>query len=1158
MGSLKKQTKTILLHNGMQDDVDDFLIEAPAVERVENGVFDKQGVISKRRGFEALPDNGLSVSSDGAATVIVGGSTLVVPNKNGASIYNPDTEEWTDVDSSAVFTTCTRGYSTQSGAGACHYHLANLDGFQVVAYEVVGNKDLDLTSSEVILELVDSNNVLIQRRRYTGYSPQLAKPANTDDYVILTYLSGALGSESLKTLRLTGSTNTVSSTRTTSLGIGPYEQEFYARVWTHNWVPDRANYRLRPTATGAVVVYCDDQTTTPNIEYRFISAASSSAAPTVGSATTFATIPASDLSSTHPAFTKILDVYFRLDSVELFVLYTYIDPQDTSAGLDSTVVLVLNDGTTARTLETWTGLHSKYLGEVDIWPSYCAGSIVESGSNIWAAITRIGVQPTGAADDPTTRSGTIADGPAQTRFYTAPVDLSSSTLRHTRYGHRLASTLVEYDDAVYGCLQQYAQRCQGGIAKGAADGVKASPNQYSTPYATHLCAISTSTIRPVASLGTNRGTTTAVYGGAQSSTLPDLYSTDAGVQTIVPISEEASGVILEKNFGTTAGIDQVFPISAGSRFAEVWAVDIDTTPTPTTIGRGVLFASGLPLWFDGQRFAESTPLVRPEVLWCTGDVPLDALLPDAAPSDMTAVHSIKCVYSYTDSNGTLHRSAPGNVAYVPKDRPGGGTNSEEFTLYVTSPLSVLNSSDTLILEVYALVDSIYKRVHAAEVSAHTSSAVRCTVTLEPDGDALVSSGKALYTEGGVLPADPVPPCTLFASAVGRLVGVTDDPRSTIVYTKPLEATIGPEFPAAFTFPLGTGVVVTGIAGLDDKIIVFSADEIHVLYGAGPDATARGSSFAIMRLPSSAGCIDAKSIVEIPGGLMFRGRRGFYILGRDLSIRTIRGANDMLVGMTVVNATAIPTTGEVRFLLSATGTQLDSDGPTPDSTRPAKPKYGNSGMVAGVLTQGHALCYNYERDQWSIFTNYRGVSATLLNGVYVCLKNDYDVWVESETVFTDPEVTNATVSSNLLRITTPWIKLNGLQSYGRIWSATFLGRYLSDFTEDENGDLAAGDITIKVAYDYEKDDTQTHVFKASEELQPELRDGEIVSAQRLQIKVVPKRQKCSAIRFTIEETNTADADGLTYRPGQGFEIPAIELELGMKDTANKSLSAQRKK
>lgn len=1150
--ALQKDTKTVLLHAGMQDHVDDFLIESPAVEYVENGRFDKDGVISKRNGFEALESNGLDPDDDGAPTVIAGGASLVVPFAGGVSTYDPDTAAWRTTTTEVTFTSVERVYSTEAAAAGDHYHIGKVGENYVVVYEASSDNALAPEDCTVVIEVVAPSGVAVARWTVEGYYPQVAVPSAATNHAIVTYLEDAVGGEDLKVVRVNTEAKTLSATRTQlSLGVAASEHYICPDITSvpvagrsfANWAPARANYKLAPTQTGAVVVYFTDDAA-PVLRYRLIASASPTAAPTLGTATTLTTLPTAG-HPTNDTIGKVLDAHFR--GTSLFVLYSYYVPNDNTVPDPDVAYLKVTDGSTTQQLDAWSGYKSGALDPEDdmqVVPIYTCGTLVSDGTTLWAAWSGLGMSDDGGIslvgrDDPA--------GVSYTQIATMPVALSAETTRHRYVGWRLASKFALDGDTAYLALQQNLQRCITTARSGGSAGDLITVASSSTPLTTYLCKVTTSALTPVAALSANKGVVTSPGGGATASTLPECLLTGEVCTTIVPVQEEAAVA----NFETGGeDIDDVFAGAAGSRRAEVWSVVLDVTPPVTSVGDNVLFASGIPLWFDGQRFVENTPLTRPEILWVYGDNTTNPLQPDPAPGNLDDVHAVQCTYSYTDKNGTTHRSAPGSVTYIPKNPKAvvADPTSDVFSLYVTSPLSAMPSEDYLTLEVYLLTEDVYKRVATKTVPAYVSSGsyVTVDVRLAVGADTVVSTGRALYTEGGVLPADPIPYCNSFVHAAGRLVGVTDDPRSTLVYSKPLETNVSPEFPAAFSFPLPPGLRVVGVAGLDDKIVVFAEDSVYVVYGQGPSASGRGAAFATFRLPTPVGCLDPKSVVETPDGIMFRGRRGFYMLKRDLSIGPILGASDILEGRSVVSATPLTKYGEVRFLLETTGTTVDSDGPTPDSTRPPTPKYGNSN------TNNPALVYNYERNQWSVFSNYEGVSAALLNGEYCRLRSDYSVWRETPGEYSDPS------GSNLLKIITPWIKLRNLQDFGRIYKATFLGRYLSAFTEDDNGDLDAGDITIKAAYDYEKNDTQTKVWRASEELQPELRDGQSVGADRLQVVFVPKRQKCSAIRFTLEETPTADADGLTYRTGRGWEIPAIDLEVGMRSGSNKSLSAQRKK
>jgi hypothetical protein len=142
----------------------------------------------------------------------------------------------------------------------------------------------------------------------------------------------------------------------------------------------------------------------------------------------------------------------------------------------------------------------------------------------------------------------------------------------------------------------------------------------------------------------------------------------------------------------------------------------------------------------------------------------------------------------------------------------------------------------------------------------------------------------------------------------------------------------------------------------------------------------------------------------------------------------------------------------------------------------------------------------------------------------------------------------------MKIETPWIKVNQMQDFGRFYGLTFLGKYLSSWTG--SGVVQAGDIQVTIHYDYEGPlgDTDTHRFRANVDFDPA--DGD-----RLQFRVRPKRQKCQAIKITIEEVATTAVEVWepTYTTGQGYILTGVDIHYGAKGgSGDKSLGAARRK
>lgn len=1182
MAGLVRDTKTILLHGGMQDSVDDFLIEAPNMELVENGVHDKDGVISKRRGFDALP-------TIAPSTTVVGGPSLVAVGDSSVQVYDEAVGEWSSVSANTVLGTSDLKFSTEFLPGASAFSVVQVSDRFIIAYQTRKDSPRELPAEDpghdVYVEVWTGTGARIKRHRFEGYRDPRLSQAPSDKCMLVMLKSLTTGAyvdgTQADAYAVRVNPETLAATAPQSLGFavdplgGDYEfakaalqGTSYAGAFGESAVEEPlfskfgryyGNYAVGTDGTKHYVVYESLS------RIRIASFSMNSGAPlvTVG-------LPITSTSTTTKY--RVLDLHVTAGS-KAYLLLSKEEPNVSGANNElasSVSVYALSKFTLGVTDSgsVWSVINTNlFKDSTDIAGAYVhldvpvvavCGSVCVVGTSFYVAFSTLAWRTAYGAGGAVSQTGFNLTGQYPTTYlYEGTVSSLLSDKEVTMSGWRLGSQLSGNADGVSLCMSQWD------IVQAGSAGYTGSADHYTcpglqSPYTNVLCKYTSEAARltPLAVLGANRTLVVPPEVSAYASHLPTLSSTDAGVLVVTPVISQAAQVTIPGN----GDAEQVI-ITAGTFRAEVSEVSLGTGVPAVYTSDGVLLCSNIPLYFDGGGIGEMAPLTTPIIMGAGvfEDPHTIGLAIDCSPpADLAEVFALKAVASYTDRQGNIHRSAPSRVVYVVKGALNDASNAPEHgagylsptvKLALTTPLTCLDEEGTYLYEVFLLDGATYRLAASVPIDLSDSSGpVLCDVAISDEtapSDQYVRFGKILYTEGGVLPSDVVPSCTTFALGGDRLVGVTDDPLATFVYSKPLTTGIAPEFPNAYYLPLGVGVSVVAIAAMDDKYVLFGLDSIRVIYGQGPSATGQGSGFAVLKLPANVGCLDAQSVVEIPNGVMFRSRAGFYVLGRDLGLTPVFGANDFLTGSRVVAATNVPKSSEVRFLLAADGGPLDSDGPTPDSTRPATPKYGNA------YRSGIALCYSYDANKWSTFSNYTGIASTLLNGEYVRLKNSTTVWKEADH-WADP------TGDNLLKLITPWIKLRSIQDYGQLWKATLLGRYLSTFVEDEAGDLDAGDIQVKVAYDYANTDVDTKLWRASNELQPVERDSAVVSPGALRLQVRPERQKCSSVRFTIEEKNTADADGLTYRPGQGFEITSIDLELGMRPGTNTALPAKSKK
>jgi hypothetical protein len=176
---------------------------------------------------------------------------------------------------------------------------------------------------------------------------------------------------------------------------------------------------------------------------------------------------------------------------------------------------------------------------------------------------------------------------------------------------------------------------------------------------------------------------------------------------------------------------------------------------------------------------------------------------------------------------------------------------------------------------------------------------------------------------GPLQHDPPPPCKYLwpgkdRAIIGGLEKI-DEVRWTKTYFpgEPLE------FSEDFAFRKRVPGRVKAVATLDDAWIVFTETRIYAIFGEGPDDSGVGLFSEPRELPSEVGCVDWRSLVSTPLGLMFQAKPdALYLLPRGLGApveisRPIRDALQVL-GMAVIAARLIAHQAAVVFLISAGG------------------------------------------------------------------------------------------------------------------------------------------------------------------------------------------------------------------------------------------------
>lgn len=287
-----------------------------------------------------------------------------------------------------------------------------------------------------------------------------------------------------------------------------------------------------------------------------------------------------------------------------------------------------------------------------------------------------------------------------------------------------------------------------------------------------------------------------------------------------------------------------------------------------------------------------------------------------------------------------------------------------------------------------------------------------------------------------------------------------------------------------------GGAVVAIHSSSQAVVVFKKTAIYIISGEGENNLGQGSYGTPQRVPSDVGCSDARTIAQLPIGVMFQSAKGFYLLTPGFQVQYLGAAVESFNSQTYVSGTVVEDKHQVRFLTSS----------------------------------GSTVVFDYFANQWSTWTNHTGEDATNHKGTYYYLVSS--VVRKQASTYLD----NATDYG--LAIETSWIKLGDLLGYARVRRIGILG-------ENEGTHR----LRVKVAYNYTDTwiDDVTWVVSPATLNTPE------------EVRMRTQQQKCSAIKVRVEDIQNAGSSdrleglkltGLTLELGRKTGIrrlPALQTE-----------------
>jgi hypothetical protein len=350
-------------------------------------------------------------------------------------------------------------------------------------------------------------------------------------------------------------------------------------------------------------------------------------------------------------------------------------------------------------------------------------------------------------------------------------------------------------------------------------------------------------------------------------------------------------------------------------------------PLAAQDGQLVAFPGGWPTAMAaGSQLGDLTPGMFPK---SNSGLAADWTVTDqAVSSNLTAgTYTATVLYAIIDSHGSIQRSSPSDVQSV------AITAGHGLRFGAVPSLRVANTATARVFVEYYMSDpdqdtlSLVRRV-ANDPTADTIANQDITA-LPRDG------AEILYTSGGALEHISAPPCTWTASWRNRiLLGGTDSPGAEVWPSFELASGFGPAWNESLKFlvPDGSGKDVAGCALDYNYFVIFKADTVWLISGAGPDPLGVGSyANTLQQVSEAPGCSNPRSVVQTTIGVMYQATNGeIWLINRGGGAQRIGNGWDDHKSATVTAAVLFPQLELALFFTDSSKALVwDYGNPLPD-------------------------------------------------------------------------------------------------------------------------------------------------------------------------------------------------------------------------------------
>jgi hypothetical protein len=515
----------------------------------------------------------------------------------------------------------------------------------------------------------------------------------------------------------------------------------------------------------------------------------------------------------------------------------------------------------------------------------------------------------------------------------------------------------------------------------------------------------------------------------------------------------------------------------------------------------VCVAGGFPWQFDGDTPAELAPVMFPVVS-------LDV----SSGTGETGTFSVIGMWKWIDAAGRLHR-----VASLPVST--GAITNKQIDVYVSQPpFTAYDGTSTTEVSVEVYITNGSTDVYQLAMTSSTGGKQHYTSKTsnglwykfsDVDPGFGQSITESIFTTE--LAPEPIPAFLHISKIADRMWAVDAEDRGRVWFSKPLVAGFAAEWCVANTLAIGDEA--TAVIDVGGFPTVLARGGIYQIAGAGPDATGAGSFAPAQKMPYEVDCVDPVSVCQTPMGVVFRGRRGLYLMGNG-----INDAPGLLIDSEML-------------------TDPTSD-PSSSATYRLRVVYQEQTSEVHCITPGNdRLVYNLFEQKWSKYTDTSvdALDLSVARGRLHALRtNGSTETVTSEKLFSIDGSSYNSDSTGSWSIETPWYKPDQIGGQLRLWRVFAM---LRAFTDPEDCTL-----TITMYFDWDFELSQSVTWSGSD-LQALAQDDSTFTVQ-----VMPAYQAIRSVKAVITCTATAATKTLNplalrlqfgTRPSKGKRNPGIK-------------------